>query len=253
MLGMGVVAMTLRMRTSGLLTAASVLVLLLAACGGTDPGSEETGGGEPESPSVSSPATPTPTPTAEPEPTSDPHPVAADLVISTAGLGPLTVGTEPPETNPGSAMLEWDEDFCAGAVEGDAEPGRWVASGYEPDVSAYGEPVRTFAVAADDEGVHRIDVLGVAPATAAGIRVGSSLTDLQAAYPELEGPFAGPVSQVWTWGDDEGTVAFETQGDAGGLRPAGTPEGVVLIRILALGEPADFAAANSGNVADACF
>lgn len=245
--------MTQRVRTPGLLAAASVLVLLLAACGGTDPGSEETGGGEPESPAVSTPAPVTPTPTAEPEPTSDPHPAAAELVISTAGLGPLTVGTEPPETNPGSAMLEWDEDYCAGVAEGDVELGRWVASGYEPDVSAYGDAVPTFAVAADDEGVHRIDIYGVAPATAAGIRVGSPLTDLQAAYPQLEGPFAGPVSQVWTWGDDAGTVAFETQGDADGLRPAGTPEGVVLIRVLAPGQPAEFAAANSGNVADACF
>ncbi len=95
--------------------------------------------------------------------------------------------------------------------------------------------------------------MGETPATAEGIRIGSTLEELQDAYPDLSGPYEGPVSQVWWIQDESGSVAFETQGDADGLRPAGTEEGVILIRILAPDWPPTFATANSGDVAGACF
>ncbi|WP_024287955.1 hypothetical protein [Cellulomonas sp. KRMCY2] len=194
----------------------------------------------------------TPTRSAEPAPTVDPHPALEHLVIATTGLGPLTVGSIPPADNPGAAMIEWDADACADTAEENPEIGRWTSSGYGEDTGYTGDPVVPFAVDASDAGVHRIDVLGSSPATAEGIHIRSTLDGLRATYPSLTGPVAGPGSQVWILQDASGSVAFETQGDADGLRPPGTVESVILIRILAPGYPADFATANSGDVAGAC-
>lgn len=194
----------------------------------------------------------TPTRSAEPAPTVDPHPALEDLVIATTGLGPLTVGSIPPADNPGAAMIEWDADACADVAEENPEIGRWTSSGYGEDAGYTGDPVVPFAVDASDAGVHRIDVLGSSPATAEGIHIGSTFDDLRVAYPTLIGPVTGPVSQVWILQDASGSVAFETQGDADGLRPPGTVESVILIRILAPGYPADFSTANSGDVAGTC-
>ena len=250
------------MRTSrpAVLAAAAVVAgLLLAGCSGTpaevpeasltaDPGASV-------DPSPSAEPSPEPTETVGPV---DPHPALADLVISTAGLGPLTVGSTPPATNPGVAMIAWDAAFCSGEMwEGDGDPGRWVPSGYDNDTNYMGEPAWPFYVDASDAsdasdaGVHRIDVMGTSPHTVEGIRIGSTLAELQATYPALGGPFAGPVSKVWWLQDAAGSVAFETQGED--MLGAGAPEQVILIRVLAPGVSPEFGAANSGNVAGACF
>jgi hypothetical protein len=191
--------------------------------------------------------------TAEPEVPAGPpaggHPDPQDLVISPAGLGPLAVG-RPPADNPGAAMIEWDPDLCAAL--GSESPGRWVPSGYDPEVRD-GEPRPLFHVAADDAQVGRIDVLSPTIRTAEGVGVGTTVEELQAAYPELAGPFQGPLSRVWWLTGPTGTLVLETQGDENGLQPAGTPESVILMRVLAAGVDPRFATANSDDVAGGCL
>ncbi len=186
------------------------------------------------------------------EAAADPHPALADLVVSTSGLGPLTIGL-PPETNPGAAMITWDPDYCAEIVEPGAEAGRWVETGYEddPDRGEIGSP---FSVAVDDAGrIGWIDVRSPGPRTVEGVGVGTTLDALQAAYPALSGPFDGPVSRVWWVEDAAGILVFETQGDEDGLQPAGTPESVILLRVLLPGADPQFATANSDFVAGGCM
>lgn len=231
--------------------ATTVLALLvLSGCDG-DPGAPtaEPSPGPTASvtPTPSAPE-PTPTPTATATPV-DPHPALADLIISTAGVGPLTVGV-PPATNPGAAMIAWDPDFCGAEYEG-PEPGRWAPAGYDADTNYLGQPATPMFIAADDTAVYRIDVMGTGPHTEEGVRIGTSLVDLQAAYPDLSGPFAGPGSQVWWVQDAAGTMVFETQG--GDMVAPGAPEQVILIRVLAPRQDPAFATANSGNVGDPCF
>ncbi len=182
------------------------------------------------------------------DPVVDPHPDLGALAISATGLGPLAVGV-PPVGNPGAAMIEWDPVRCEGSG---GEPGRWVASGYPDDV-VDGQPRDAFFVDADDDAVRRIDVLGTTVRTAEGVGVGTPLSNLQATYPALEGPFDGPLSRVWWLTGDAGTLVFETQGDADGLQPAGTPESVILLRVLAAGIDPSFATANSDDIAGGCL
>lgn len=239
--------------------ATATLLLLVGCTGATGEAPSPTSSATPTGPQTpaTTPAAPATTTTAPATPVSppsaDPHPALTGLIISTSGLGPLTVGTAAPATNPGAAMITWDATFCASALEEVAQPGRWVPSGYGNETNYMGESATPFYVDASDAGVHRIDIMGSGPRTAEGIRIGSTLDALRVAYPALAGPFAGPVSRVWRIQDPAGTIVFETQGDADGLRPAGTVESVILIRVLAPGYPAEFAAANSGNVAGACF
>ena len=221
---------------------------LLVACGGPVA----------ESPS----ATPTPGGTGTPSATStpsetaaaDPHPALADLVVSTSGLGPLTIGIVP-ELNPGAAMIAFDAEACAETLigESDGEPGRWSASGYGPDSLAHAGSGPAFAVDVDPvRGVGWIDILGSSPHTADGLGVGSLLEDLQAAYPALQGPFDGPISRVWWVEDEHGILAFETELD-GELGDASTgPERIELMRVLLPGTDPRFATAHSDWVAGGC-
>lgn len=204
---------------------------------------------------------PTPEPTEEPapepeEPTEPPpeddgRPELADLVVSPAGLGPLEIGV-PPEDNPGSEMIVWDPEACADLVPAGEPAGRWTADGYPEDESYSGDLVVPFRLLADDDGVHWIDVLGATPRTAEGTGIGTTVEEMQAAHGDLQGPFDGPVSRVWWVEGEAGTLVLETQGDADGLRPAGTPESVILVRVLAAGNDPQFATANTGHVADSC-
>ena len=124
-------------------------------------------------------------------------------------------------------------------------------SGYDNDTNYMGEPATPFYLDASDAGVHRVDVMGTSPHTVEGIRIGSTLAELQATYPALVGPLAGPVSQVWWLQDASGSIAFETQG--ADMLGAGAPEQVILIMVLAPWIDPAWGAANSGNVAGACF
>lgn len=181
----------------------------------------------------------------------DPHPALADLVVSTSGLGPLTVGL-PPEGNPGAAMIAWDPDYCAEVTDTDA--GRWVETGYADDPDR-GEPGKhPFTVAVDEGGtIGWIDVFSAAPRTVEGVGLGTTVAELQAAYPGLQGPYVGPLSRVWWVEDAAGVLVFETQGDEDGLQPAGTPEQVILVRVLRAGADPQFATANSDWVAGGCL
>jgi len=240
------------MRTDRSVVVAAIAAVLLAGCGSytEEPAASPT-------PTPTKDTAPSPSPEPSPEPTKtvqpvDPHPGIADLIITTSGLGPLTVGSTPPATNPGAAMIAWDAAFCSGeGWEGDGDPGRWVPSGYDNDTNYMGEPATPFYLDASDAGVHRVDVMGTSPHTVEGIRIGSTLAELQATYPALAGPFAGPVSKVWWIQDVAGSVVFETQG--ADMLGAGSPEQVILIRVLAPGIDPAWGAANSGNVAGACF
>ncbi len=76
---------------------------------------------------------------------------------------------------------------------------------------------------------------------------------MQATYPNLVAGTPGPVSNVWWLAGPDGYLVFETQGDKDGLQPAGTPEQVILMRVLSLTADPDFATANSDWVAGGCL
>ena len=93
------------MRTSRSVVVAAIAAVLLAGCGSytEEPAASPT-------PTPTKDTAPSPSPEPSPEPTKtvepvDPHPGIADLIITTSGLGPLTVGSTPPAINPGAAMI----------------------------------------------------------------------------------------------------------------------------------------------------
>jgi hypothetical protein len=257
------------MRTSLPRTVLPALTLLvLAGCAGpetdadpTTPPAEPTATPEPTTPEPeptepepTAPDEPTdPEETEEPEPEPEPRPDLGDLVISPSGLGPLTVGVAP-QGNPGEAMIVWDPAACAEIVSGEEEAGRWVPDGYGPDdVDFDGNQTVPFHVAADEESVGRIDVMGQTPVTPEGVGIGTSVEELRDTYPDLQGPYEGVVSRVWWLEEQDGILVLETQGDEDGLRAPGTAESVILIRVLEPGTDPEFATANTDDVAGGCL
>jgi hypothetical protein len=220
---------------------------MLSACGGATPGDPSASPSTSATASVTASADSSPSPSPSPSATLDPHPPLAELELTTSGLLPLTLGVAP-ASNPGAAMIEWIPDYCSFVEvdEATGDLGRW-----QPTY-----PDRPFSVGATDTEVYRLDVWDTAIATPEGIRIGSTLAELQAAYPGLSSGAAGPTSTVWWIQDANGTVVFETQSptwDTGGASAPTDP--VILMRALSTswGSDVSWPAANSGNIADACF
>lgn len=151
--------------------------------------------------------------------TQDPHPDLSALTVTTTGLGPLRVGV-PVESNPGAAMITYDEDYCVeqvGQLGEEWDPargpaGEWLAAGYDPAPALDGELSPPFAVAVGDDGVlTQIAVLATQLRTPEGIGIGSTRAELLATYTNLE-PLTpeGGFSQLWLLGGVTGDLIVET-------------------------------------------
>ncbi|PKQ27012.1 MAG: hypothetical protein CVT64_00750 [Actinobacteria bacterium HGW-Actinobacteria-4] len=229
----------------------SVIAAMVLSAGSCDAEPDAT-----PSPSPSPAASPivTPEPTPSPEPVFDPHPPLSDLYVTTDGILPLQIGV-PLATNTGAAMLFLEVDSCysaeLGITSGDLD--RWIADyslGMHPD----GWEMRPFGV--DVSGalpLWRIDVFSDTLTTPEGIGIGSLLTDVQAAYPDLVTGVSDALSQIYWIEGANGYVVFEVQDDSEGFQPPGTPPTVILMRVIMAGEDPNWQASNSGNVAGACF
>ncbi len=234
---------------------AAVIVAILAYIAFADDGDES----EPTlTPTPSATPSPTPSPVTTPSPSPSPefeaYPALGDLVVTTSGILPLTIGVAP-EVNPGAEMIFLEEDWCYdedfGITEGDLD--RWIAN-YSMGLSEDGFEMRPFAVdAVVGLPLYRIDVFSRDLATPEGISIGSTLAELQATYPDLVAGSSGEISEVWWIEGDLGYVVFETQDNSDGLLPGVTEPEVILMRVIMADADPDFAAANSGDVAGACW
>jgi len=115
------------------------------------------------------------------------------LTLSPSGLGTLLFG-QPPETDPALSMMYYDPTACVDSETGDANgivagdplaPAWLIDPSYEvpPSPNDSGKP---FGVAIDESAgnvVTRIDLYTDDIPTDAGIRIGASRADVQAAYP----------------------------------------------------------------------
>lgn len=227
-------------------SALTVVVLVLAGLTGCVSSGDEVAAPSSASTTASTPMSP---PESVVSPSVDARPAADTLVLSTAGLGPLTIGLAP-EMNPGAAMIVFHPNECADQSDPTGRgPGRWVAN-YPPFVDAEGNEHPQFWVDANEtDGVYWIDVIDPEIQTTTGIRVGSTLADLQAAYPELVAGTPGPTSQPWWVSEPAGTLNFEV---SDGQSP-GTAPGVVIIHVQGPGTNPDWTSANTDLVAGGCL
>ncbi|WP_285464769.1 hypothetical protein [Agromyces sp. NBRC 114283] len=201
-----------RVRIAG--AVAAVAALLLAGCAS---GPEPT-----PTPPASETSTPTPTPTLTPTPTPVAAPDPADpssWLISADGIGPIERGAAYPD-----AIDSLTELYSV-------EP-----SGLCPElVYLRRDGAADVLVIRSEDGslVHRVWVFGSVRdpeglrdggATEAGIRLGATVAELQAAYPDLELVIERPSSTVFSVGDDEaGWIIFTAvEGVVGGIAAADT-------------------------------
>lgn len=140
-------------------------------------------------------------------------PALADLVVDLEGMGPLRLGAPVSDAQP---VVRWEKDLCVAEGDGEGTGGGWVA-GYGDDPAT--PPFRVLVDSDTGEDlVFAVEVLAPGPHTAAGIQVGSSLAELQAAYPELRlaTPAAGLPVEVWVLEQGSTALVFEVSVDAEG-------------------------------------
>lgn len=154
---------------------AITLAVALSAC---IPG----GGGTP-TPTGSPSATPTEEVT--PTPTPETAPARADLALSPDGMGTLVFGVAP-STDPATAMLVLDTEYCTdanaglgtGFAAGSPEATLWVP------IPAYRDGLYAdFGVWVDGGVLNRIDLYDGTIPTTEGVRIGDSRADVTTAYP----------------------------------------------------------------------
>lgn len=197
--------MTRRRRPIVVAVLGAALALALAGCAA--PG--HPGATHSSAPRASSSASATPTPAAT-------RPALGDLVLSAAGLGPIHLGSAVPTTPAPLAIVVWDPVDCVstdlGIAAGDPDAGAWKTT--FPDAAGPAGTRPPFIITtvgstqtgnvnlvwAWTEGVH----------TAAGIRVGSTLAQLHAAYPSFSRTITdGFESDVYIVDASTGFLVFE--------------------------------------------
>lgn len=148
------------------------------------------------------------------------RPELDSLVISSEGLGAIQLGGAPPAQAPG-AMFE----VCVDTSEPSMTTSAWVST-YPFTPGIYGTYTKSIGVRTDDGAVTRLEVVAPGPRTTAGIQVGDTLADLQAAHPDVqlighvEGSGAIPGRDVWALVGNDRLLAFEVTTD----EPAGAPQ-----------------------------
>jgi len=211
-----------------------------------------------ESPAASESATPEPTPLT--------RPALADLSLSPAGLGPLLLG-QPPVSDPALRMVAFEPTACTdaetgesfGIVAGDPEAGGWfIDPSYRlPATPSFGgDP---FGVGIDESAgsvVTRIDLYSADIPTDAGIRIGDSRADVEAAYPGAS-VAESYLTDIFVISGPTGLLQIEVVSQSTPDRAeywgsTGIPDGQVLYIHAVVPAAGVFSVAASGNGVGGC-
>jgi len=176
----------------------SVLGIVLAVwLTGCTPATNKADPSRASTPAQSQPSrspTPTPTPTAPP--------ALSDLLLSPNGLGPLAIGSPVPSETAPTALVTWNQSSCAGS-------GEWEAN--YPSGPVFGGTDAPFSFASDSktDPIVLLFVWSNAIRTDAGVGVGSSVSDLMTAYPQLAAPIHASTSDLYVVKGTTGKLVFE--------------------------------------------
>lgn len=138
---------------------------------------------------------------AEPSPSGPP--LLSDLVLSPDGLGPLLIGSPVPEVaDATTALVVWNQDRCAG-------DGEWAANYPSGPVMGGTDAPFSFASSSRTAEIDLLFVWSHAITTSTGVGVGSTASEVRAAYPGSSSPIPASTSDLYVVEGTTGTLVLE--------------------------------------------
>jgi hypothetical protein len=194
-------------RAVTVLLTAGLLVFLTGCAGGTASDSDApTASASPSAAShggSSESASPTPTATNGP-------PALSTLTLTPAGVGSLTMNQPIPAEPAATAMTVWDPTYCVtdSRPEGDPWAGAWRAAYPTTTVPWTQQPTDAFTVYTQDR-VKDAPLSGLIAwspelTTATGIHPGSTLAELESAYPSFASVTQKELTDIYVVKDPDG-------------------------------------------------